>query len=114
MYSHNGESNKILIVDGKEYEITRHAKERMLQWGIEKEQVAEILIKWVAKEFNIDHNSTGYFGIVPGRTELLMVAISANASKITTIHFDRTATKHYNRRNYGYFDETRNETESPI
>ena len=43
-----------------------------------------------------------------------VVAISANASKITTIHFDRTATKYYNRGNYGYFDETRNETESPI
>ena len=114
MYSYNGEFNEILIVDGKEYEITYHARQRMLDRKIEKEQLSEILINWVAKKFKAEHNSTGYFGIIPGHNGLIMVAVSANAPKITTIHFDRNATKYYYRGDYSYFDETRNETESPI
>ena len=108
------EPNEFLVIGSKEYEITRHLKQRMLDRGIEREQLSEILINWVAKKFKAEHNSTSYFGIVLGHNELLMVAVSENAPKITTIYFDRNATKYYNKGDYSYFDETRNGTESQI
>ena len=107
-------SAEILIIDGKKYEITQHAKERMWERKIEKESVAEVLANWVAKKFNPEHNSTGYYGVVKGQSKLLMVAVSESESKITTMHPDSTATRNYQRGNYSYFDETRNETESPV
>lgn len=107
-------SAEILIIDGKEYEITQHAKERMSERKIEKESIIEVLTNWVAKKFKPEHNSTGYYGIIKGQTQLLMVAVSESESKITTVHPDSTATRNYRRGDYGYFDETRKETESPL
>lgn len=107
-------SAEILIIGGKEYEITQHAKERMTERKIEKDSVVEVLANWVAKKFKPEHNSTGYYGIIKGQTQLLMVAVSESESKITTVHPDSTATRNYRRGDYGYFDETRRETESPV
>ena len=110
---YNG-SAETLIIAGKEYEITQHAKERMLERKIEKESVVEVLTNWVAKKYNPEHNSTSYYGVIKGQTKFIMVAVSESESKITTAHLDSTATRNYQRGNYSYFDETRNETESPI
>lgn len=112
---HDKEPNEILATDdGSEYEITQHAKQRMLKWGIKREELSEVLVNWTAKKFNPEHNSVSYFGFVSERTYLLMAAASENGQKITTVYFDRTATRHYRRGNYRYFDETRNDAESRI
>ena len=86
----------------------------MQERGIEREWVLQVLTNWVAREFNSEHNSTGYFGSVPGRSQFLMVAVSESGRTITTVHFDSTATRHYLRRNYSYFDEVKNEPSSPL
>ena len=114
MLSHGDQYDETIVVRNSQYTLSNHAIHRMLEWSIEKHQVSEILLNWVAKEFNPEHNSTGYFGVVPGRTQLLMIAISEDGRNITTIHFDRTATRHYHRKNYSYFDEINNEAESQI
>ena len=54
----DGRSAEILIIDGKEYEITQHAKERMTERKIEKDSVVEVLANWVARKFNPEHNSS--------------------------------------------------------
>ena len=114
MCAYDGRSAEILVIDGKEYEIIQHAKERMAERKIEKESVVEVLANWVVKKYKPEHNSTGYYGVIKGQTQLLMVAVSENESKITTLYSDRTATRNYHRGNNSYFDETRNETESRI
>lgn len=114
MYDYDGISAEMLTIAGKEYEITQHAKERMWERKIEKESVIEVLANWVAKKFNPEHNSTGYYGVINGQSKLLMVAVSESKSKITTVHPDSTATRNYRRGDYSYFDETRNEAENPI
>ena len=114
MYAYDGRSAEIIIINGKEYEITQHAKKRMSKREIEKESIAEVVTNWVAKKFKPEHNSTSYYRKINGQTQLLMVAVSENELKITTLYLDRTATRNYHRGNNSYFDETRNETESRI
>ena len=114
MYDYDGISAEILTIAGKEYEITQHAKEKMQDRKIEMESIVEVLSNWVAKKFKPEHNSTSYYKMIKGQTQLLMVAVSENELKITTLYLDRTATRNYQRGGYSYFDETRNETESRI
>lgn len=114
MCAYDGRSAEILVINGNEYEITQHAKERMSERKIEKESIVEVLANWVAKKFKPEHNSTGYYGLVKGQSKVLMVAVAESESKITTVHPDSTATRNYRRGDYGYFDETKNETENSL
>ena len=114
MWDYDGLPAETLTIAGKEYEITQHANEKIWERKIEKESIVEVLSNWVAKKFKPEHKSTSYYGIIKGQAQLLMVAVSENELKITTLHFDRTVTRNYQRGDHSCFDETRNETESPV
>ena len=106
MAQHDGEPDEIVAVGDDRYSLTKHAIDMMLDRGIEKVQVAEVLSNWVAREINPEHRSTGYFGFVTGRSQLLMVSVSEGERSITTVHFDSTATRHYRRGDHSYFDHS--------
>ena len=96
-----------LVVGGKEYTLTYHVIRRIEERYIEREWIANVLTAWVARKFNEANNSMCYFGIIPGLSRLLMVAVSENRPSITTVHPNRNATKFYSRNQFDYFDEVR-------
>ena len=95
-----------IFVGGKKLTLTEHAIARMQQREIPREWVADVLVNWVGRKFNPTHKSLDYYGFVPGRNPLLMVAVSEDERQIITVHFDTPATRRY-RRKTADFDEVR-------
>ena len=74
--------------------------------GITAGLVQRVLNDWVIRGVRTerdDSRSTMYFGFVPGMDEMVRVAVSEDDARIITAFRDRTATRHWNRRNYQYF-----------
>lgn len=95
-----------IFVSGKKLTLTEHAIARMQQREIPREWVADVLVNWVGRKFNHTHQSLDYYGFVPGRNSLLMVAVSEDERQIITVHFDTPATRRYRRKTTD-FDEVR-------
>ena len=71
-------SGEVIVVNGREYLLTYHVKEQILARNIEKEWIESVLANWVARKFEVGHNSMNYYGAIPGRRRLFMVCVSVN------------------------------------
>ncbi len=107
MHLYDGELNEMLIIDGTEYKLSSHVKLRIKQRNIKLNWIADVLTNWVARKYMIEHNSMNYFGIIPGRNSLFMVAVSEYSPVIASAYFNSAATARYYGDKYNYFDEVR-------
>lgn len=74
--------------------------------GITAEVVELVLNDWVIRGVRTERDGSRsmiYLGFVPGRDEMVRVAVSADNARIITAFPDRTATRHWNRQNLQYF-----------
>lgn len=97
-----------ISAEGKTRTVSRHLKEATHS-GITANRIVHVLEHWLLRgvlEEGSDRQSMNYLAFVPGLTELVRVAISADDSRIITAFPDRTATRHWNRGNRAYFTRT--------
>ena len=97
----------IIVVGDRIYRLTYHVLQRIEQREIERQWLVEVLDNWVARRAMPEHRSMNYFGVVPGRNSLFMVAVSEDSLAIPSAFFHSIATERYRRSEYGYFDEVR-------
>lgn len=74
--------------------------------GITAREVERVLNDWLLRGVRTESDgsrSNVYFGFVPGMDEMVRVAVSEDDALIITAFRDRTATRHWNRRNRQYF-----------
>ena len=74
--------------------------------GITARRVELVLNDWIIRGVRAERDgsrSTVYFGFVPGMDEMVRVAVSEDDARIIMAFRDRTATRHWNRRNRQYF-----------
>ena len=107
VHQRDSDPSDIIFVGGREYRLTGHALLRIEQREIEIEWIVEVLDNWVARRAMPNHGSINYYGIVPGRSTLFMVAVSDHSPAIPSAMFHSGATARYSRREYDYFDEVR-------
>ena len=107
MSQYDNNSDEFITIGGKRYILAYHVKRRMEQRNIEVNWVYSILTNWVARKFNVKNDSMNYYGFVPGRKYLIMVAVSETNETIPTIFPDSDATESYSQGDYSYFDEVR-------
>lgn len=74
--------------------------------GITAREVERVLNDWLLRGVRTESDgsrSNVYFGFAPGMDEMVRVAVSEDDALIITAFRDRTATRHWNRRNRQYF-----------
>ena len=85
--------SSVIFAGGKECLLSQHVLLRIWERDINLEWISQTIDNPVAVLADERKNSTNYFGIIPGRSRLLKVAISRNDDRIiTTAHFDTGAT----------------------
>lgn len=88
----------VILTGGRAVRMTRHAVEQLADRNIRESWIVQTLTEPVAVVDDERKNSTGYYGIIPGRKSLLKVAVSkAKDQPIVTAHFDTAATLRYER-----------------
>ena len=105
---HDGPADDILIVGDRVYRLTLHVLNRIEQRQIDRQWLIDVLENWVARKYMPTHRSVNYFGIIPERYTLFMVAVSEHDLKIPSAFFHSAATDQYRRGRYDFFDEVRN------
>ena len=107
----NREPDDIVVVGDRAYRLTYHVLQRIEQREFQREWFADVLENWVARRYDARNRSVNYYGVIPGRSNLFMVAVSIYAPAIPTAYFNETATVRYRRNEFGYFDEVRGGTD---
>jgi hypothetical protein len=107
----NPEPDNFMVVGGRTYRLTYHVLQRIEQRELEREWLADVLENWVARRYEERNRSVNYYGFIPGRSNLLMVAISVYGTTIPTVFFSEAATARYLRNEFTYFDEVRGGTD---
>ena len=74
--------------------------------GITADRIVPILERWVIRGVRTEEGgrqSMCYIAFVSGVTEMVRVAVSMDDERIINAFLDRTATRHWNKGNTGYF-----------
>ena len=109
--------SNVIVADGKSWTLTNHSVGQIEERGIRITWVVNVLENWVARRWNDRRQSMNYWGHVEGRSQLLMVAVSADDERIVTVYFDTRGTERYDRHTRGqadFFDEVRDVPNSQV
>ena len=74
--------------------------------GITAHRIVRVLEYWVIRGVRTEEGgrqSMCYLAFVPGMTEMVRLAVSMDDNRIINAFPDRTATRHWNKGNTGYF-----------
>ena len=85
--------------------VTQHLQDNARP-GITAHRIARVLEYWVIRGVRTEEGgrqSMCYMAFVSGVTEMVRVAVSMDDERIINAFLDRTATRHWNKGNTGYF-----------
>ena len=100
-----GQLPQTITAGGKTRAVSQHMR-NYPHPGITAERVGRVLDHWMIRGIRTEHDgsqSRCYMAFVAGLDEMVRVAISMDDEIIITGFRDRTATRHWNKGNRGYF-----------
>ena len=94
-----------ITAGGKTRTVTQYLRDNARP-GITAHRVGHVLDHWLARGVRTEdggRQSICYMAFVPGMREMVRVAVSMDDERIINAFPDRTATRHWNKGNSGYF-----------
>ena len=100
-----GQLPQTITASGKARTVSQHMQGAP-HIGITAERVERVLEHWMIRGIRTEQDGSQswcYMAFVSGMDEMVRVAVSMDDETIITAFRDRTATRHWNRGNRGYF-----------
>ncbi len=95
-----------ITAGGKTRIVTQHLRDNA-RLGITEHSIVRVLECWAIRGVRTEEGgrqSVCYLAFVCGMTEMVRLAVSMDDERIINAFPDRTATRHWNKRNTGYFE----------